>query len=69
MIINTRRLELFEKKFLKTHRPTRKQAFQVMEELYRQAKTLGRNRVMSSLEGVEVRIRIAKVVNCVPKAA
>ena len=59
----------FEIEFIKKERVDIKRNFQPVEALYREAVTLGVIPLKNPLEGVEVDLRIAKVVNSVRKIA
>jgi len=59
----------FEKELLKNEKLDVKRNFQIVEALYKEAVTLGVFPLKDPLEGLEVDIRIAKVVNSVPKTA
>jgi len=53
----------FEKELLKNERVDIKKNFQIMSALYKEAVTLGIFPLKDPLEGIEVKIKIAKVVN------
>ena len=53
----------FEKKLLRKERVDIKRNFQIMNALYKEAVTLGIFPLKDPLEGIEVKIKIAKVVN------
>ncbi|MCX5885912.1 MAG: hypothetical protein NT096_08395 [Proteobacteria bacterium] len=53
----------FEKELLKNERVDIKKNFQIMNALYKEAVTLGIFPLKDPLEGLEVKIKIAKVVN------
>jgi hypothetical protein len=55
--------QTFEKKLLRKERVDIKRNFQIMNALYKEAVTLGIFPLKDPLEGLEVDIKIAKVVN------
>jgi len=57
----------FEMEILRNEKLDVKKKFKIVEALYREAVTLGVFPLKDSLEGLEVDIRIAKVINSVPK--
>ena len=57
--------QTFEKKLLRKERVDIKRNFQIMNALYKEAVTLGIFPLKDPLEGLEVDIKIAKVVNSV----
>jgi hypothetical protein len=57
--------EKFEKELLRKEKIDIKKKFQIMSALYKEAVTLGIFPLKDPLEGLEVDIRIAKVVNSV----
>ena len=57
----------FEIEILKNEKLDIKKKFKIVEALYEEAVALGVFPLRDSLEGLEVDIRIAKVINSVPK--
>jgi hypothetical protein len=57
----------FEIEILKNEKLDTRKKFEIVEALYREAVALGVFPLKDSLEGLEVDIRIAKVVNSVSK--
>ena len=57
----------FEIEFLRNGKLDLKNKFKILEALYKEAVALGVFPLKDSLEGLEVDIRIARVINSVPK--
>ena len=57
----------FEIEILRNEKLDVKKKFKIVEALYSEAVALGALPLEDPLEGLEVDIRIAKVINCVPK--
>ena len=69
MIKNDKRLQEFERKLLKKEKVDIMQNFKIVEALYKEAVALGIFPLKNPLEGLEIDIKIAKVVNSVPKTS
>ena len=67
MIKNHKKLQEFEKKLLKKEKVDIMQNFRIVEALYKEAVALGIFPLKNPLEGLEIDIKIAKVVNSVSK--
>jgi len=67
MIKNHKRLQEFERKLLKKEKVDIMQNFKIVEALYKEAVALGIFPLKNPLEGLEIDIKIAKVVNSVSK--
>ena len=67
MIKNHKRLQEFERKLLKKEKVDIMQNFRIVEALYKEAVALGIFPLKNPLEGLEIDIKIAKVVNSVSK--
>jgi len=65
MVKDTRKLDAFEKEFLKSENTDLKKNFKIIEALYDEAVALGALPLENPLEGIEVDIRIARVINSV----
>lgn len=63
MIINSKKLNAFEKDLKRRSRVGIRKAFQIMDDLYEEAKILRRGRRKNPLQGIEVVIKVAKAVN------
>ena len=63
MIENSPLVEEFERKQIKASRPDYSRNLRIFEALYREAKTLGVFPLKDPLEGIEVDIRVAAVLN------
>ena len=68
MVKDTQKLDLFEKEFLKSEKTNLKKNFKIIEALYDEAVALGALPFENPLEGIEVDIRIARVINSVLKS-
>jgi hypothetical protein len=66
MIMNDE-FRTFEIEFLRKEKLDTKKKFKIVEDLYKEAVALGAFPLKDSLEGLEVDIRIAKVINSVSK--
>ena len=69
MIINCRKIRDFEKKLLKKEKINIKRNFLIVDALYKEAVTLGALPLKDPLEGIDIAIKIARVVNSVSKPA
>lgn len=69
MIINCREIRDFEKKLLKKEKIDIIRNFMIVDALYKEAVTLGALPLKDPLEGIDIDIKIARVVNNVSKAA
>ena len=67
MIKNHKKLQEFERKLLKKEKVDIMQNFKIVEALYKEAVALGIFPLKNPLEGLEIDIKIAKVVNSVSK--
>ena len=68
MIANPKKLQEFEKKLLKKEKVDIMQNFRIVEALYREAIALHAIPVNDPLDGLEIDIKIARVVNSVSKS-
>lgn len=59
----------FEKKLLKKEKINIKRNFMIVDALYKEAVTLGALPLKDPLEGIDIAIKIARVVNSVSKPA
>jgi hypothetical protein len=69
MITNHGKVQKFEKEYLKRTKLNIKQNFEIAEALYREAVALGAIPMKDPLDGIEVDIKIARMVNSVSKSA
>ena len=69
MIKNYKKLQEFERKLLKKEKVDIMQNFKIVEALYKEAVALGIFPLKNPLEGLEIDIKIAKVVNSVSKTS
>ena len=69
MIINKNLIEKFEKELLKKEKMDLKKKFLLLNAMYKEALFLGVFPLKNPLEGLEVDIKIAKVINSVPKSS
>lgn len=59
----------FEKKWMRKQKPSLKDNFKIVESMYQEAIALGALPMKDPLEGIEFKIKIARVVNYVHKSA
>jgi len=64
---STNEFQRFEREILRSEKLNIKKKFKIVEALYKEALDLGIFPLKDSLEGIEVDIRIAKVINSVSK--
>jgi hypothetical protein len=69
MIRNYHIFQHFERKFLENEKVDIYKNFKIYEALYQEALTLGILPLRNPLEDIDVDIKIARVINSVPKAA
>ena len=67
MVKDVQKLDRFEKEFLRLRKPDPAKNFRIIEALYDEAVALGAIPLKDPLNGIEVDIKIAKVVNSVSK--
>ncbi|MCX7919071.1 MAG: hypothetical protein N3A72_05575 [bacterium] len=65
MIKNTKMWEQFRRAEIRKEKVDIRRNFQIVNALYQEAKSLGILPVKDPLEGLEIKIKIAKVVNSV----
>jgi len=65
MVKNYRELQKFERDLIASEKPDYRKNFRIMEAMYREALELGIFPLKNPFEGIEVKIKIAKVVNSV----
>ena len=68
MILNRAELEKFEKEWIKTEKPDLHKNIAILNALYDEAVALGVFPVKDPLEGLDVVLKIARIVNHVPAA-
>lgn len=66
MITDTKKWAEFEMKAIRAEKPDFRRNIRLVEAMYREAAALGAFPPKDPLEGIEVDIRIARVVNGVP---
>lgn len=69
MIINCREFQSFEKKMMEQENLNIRQKFKIINALYEEAIALGALPLKNPLEGIDIDIKIARVVNSVSKPA
>lgn len=69
MITNPEKLQAFERELLKKEKVDVMQNFQTVEALYKEAVNLCVIPMKDPLDGLEIDIKIARVVNSVSKSA
>lgn len=68
MIANPKKCEAFERELIRSRQADYWENLRIVESLYREAITLGALPLKDPLEGLQVDIRIAKVLNSVRKS-
>ena len=68
-MIKTGEFQIFEMELSKKERLSIRSNFRIVEALYEEAVALGVLPLKNPLEGIEVDIRIARVINHVPKTS
>jgi hypothetical protein len=69
MIKNSEKLRKFELQIIKKEKKTFRQNLKLVEAMYEEAFSFGIFPPKDALAGIDVDLRIAKVVNSVPKAS
>ena len=69
MVKNTSRLKEFEDKTMRQNKPDVWRNLQLVDSLYKEARDLSVFPPQDLLEGLEIDIKIAKVINSVPKTS
>ena len=69
MIINCREFQNFEKKMIEQENLNIRQKFKIINALYEEAIALGALPLKNPLEGIDIDIKIVRVVNSVSKPA
>lgn len=67
MIRNYKEYSEFEDELISKEKPDIAKNFLIVEEMYKEAVALGAFSNRDPLEGIDVKIRIAKILNSVPK--
>ena len=63
MVKNAVLLRKFEREYVRAEKPNHGNALKIVEALHKESISLGRSFSRDPLEGIEVKIRIAKAVN------
>lgn len=69
MVKNTSRLREFEDNYIRRDKPDLLRNLQLLDQLYKEAKALSVFPLQEPLEGLDIDIKIAKVINSVPKTS
>jgi hypothetical protein len=69
MVKDYQELQKFERSLIASEKPDYRKNFRILEEMYQEALELGIFPLKNPLDGIEVDIKIAKVVNSVQGAA
>ncbi len=69
MVKNTSRLKEFEDNYIRSNKPDLLRNLQLLDQLYKEAKALSVFPLQEPLSGLEIDIKIAKVINSVPKTS
>ena len=67
MVKNNPRLKEFEENYTRKGKPDILHNLQLLDQLYKEAKALSVFPLREPLDGLEIDIKIAKVINSVPK--
>jgi hypothetical protein len=67
MVKNSSRLKEFEDNFIRQNKSEILKNLQLLDSLYKEARALSVFPLREPLEGLEIDIKIAKVINSVPK--
>jgi hypothetical protein len=68
MVKNPKKLQAFEAERIRAEKVDIEQNFRIVDALYEEARLLGVLPSKDPLEGIEVKVRIARVVNSVQRA-
>lgn len=69
MIINPEKFEQFERELIRSRKADYKENLRIFEALYREATSLGVLPLKDPLEGLDVDISMARVINSVRESA
>lgn len=69
MVKNTSRLRQFEDNYMRKDKPDLLRNLQLLDQLYKEAKALSVFPLQEPLSGLDIDIKIAKVINSVPKTS
>lgn len=69
MVKNNSRLREFKDNFVRKNKPDLMKNLQLLDSLYKEAKALSVFPLQEPLSGLDIDIKIAKVINSVPKTS
>ena len=69
MVKDNSRLKEFEDKFVRKNKPDLMKNLQLLDHLYKEAKASSVFPLQEPLSGLDIDIKIAKVINSVPKTS
>ncbi len=69
MVKNPEYLKKFEDQWISTQKLTPEQAFQILDSMWEEAVTLGTLPPKDPMEGIEVDVRIAEILNSCSKTS
>jgi hypothetical protein len=69
MVKNSPRLKEFEENFMRQNKPDILHNFRLLDSLYEEARALSIFPLQEPLSGLDIVIKIAKVINSVPKTS
>jgi hypothetical protein len=69
MVNNSSRLKEFEDDFVRRNKPDLMQNLRLLDHLYEEAKAFAVFPLQEPLSGLDIDIKIAKVINSVPKTS
>lgn len=65
MIKDNSELKKFERDFIKNSNISLEKKYKILDSLYKEARTLGKFKSDNPLDGIELKIKIARVINSV----
>ena len=69
MVKNSSRLREFEDDYIRRNKPNIERSLKLLDKLYKEAKALSVFPLEEPLSGLDIDIKIAKVINSVPKTS
>jgi len=69
MVKNSPRLKAFEDDYTRRNKPDIRRNLKLLDKLYKEAKALSAFPLKEPLSGLDIDIKIAKVINSVPKTS
>jgi hypothetical protein len=69
MVKNRSRLREFEDNYLRKEKPDLQRNLQLVDQLYKEARALSMLPLQDPMSGLEIDIKVARVINSVPKTS